>query len=91
MKRTIRININWLQNITEEKGIKLVKVSPAYSSQQCSQCGAIDEKNRLGEKFSCIACGYKNDADVNASLNILHRGVYSPSLPQPKQPIEKFQ
>jgi len=90
MKRTIRININWLQNITEEKGIKLVKVSPAYSSQQCSQCGAIDEKNRLGEKFSCIACGYENDADVNASLNILHRGVYSPSTTK-NQFVEIFQ
>ena len=74
--------LNRLQNITEERGISLVKVSPAYTSQQCSQCGAIDKNNRQGEKFLCTACGYENDADLNASLNILHRGVYSPSLPQ---------
>ena len=80
MKRSI--TLNRLQNITEQRGIKMVKVSPAYTSQQCSQCGAIDKNNRQGEKFLCTACGYENDADLNASLNILHRGVYSPSLPQ---------
>lgn len=74
--------LNRLQNITEQRGIKMVKVSPAYTSQQCSHCGAIDKSNRQGEEFLCTACGYEDDADLNASLNILQRGSYSPSSTQ---------
>ena len=66
-----------LERITDEYGINLVKVSPAYTSQTCSACGHIDKNNRKGEAFNCIVCGYENDADVNASINIHNRGVYS--------------
>jgi transposase len=82
--------LNRIQNITEQRGINLVKVSPAYTSQQCSHCGAIDKNNRQGEAFLCTACGYEDDADLNASLNILQRGAYSPSSTK-NQPIEIFQ
>jgi len=71
--------LNKLKNITEQRGISLVKVSPAYTSQQCSHCGAIDKNNRQCENFLCTVCGYENDADLNASLNILQRGDYSSS------------
>jgi hypothetical protein len=33
--------------------------------------------NRKGETFHCLNCGYENDADVNASINIHNRGIYS--------------
>lgn len=66
-----------LKNIADERGIQMVKVSPEYTSQQCSCCGAIDKNNRQGESFLCMVCGYENDSDINASLNILQRGVYS--------------
>lgn len=62
----------------EENGIELVKVPPAYTSQICSVCGFQHRDNRKGEKFLCGKCGVKMDADYNASINILHRGVYSP-------------
>ena len=71
--------IRKLENICEEQGISLVKVSPAYTSQRCSACGATFEKSRNGEKFICVVCGHSEDADLNASKNILHRGVYNPS------------
>ena len=69
-----------LQSICEEQGIDLKKVSPAYTSQRCSKCGEIYEESRNGEKFICISCGYSEDADLNAAKNILHRGVYNPSI-----------
>ena len=48
------------------------------SSQQCSKCGNIDKKNRRGETYRCD-CGLMIDADYNAAINILHRGIYSSS------------
>lgn len=63
----------------EEQGVQIVKVSPAYTSQTCSRCKTVNEKNRKGELYSCKSCGLKIDADFNASINILNRGVYSPS------------
>jgi putative transposase len=71
--------IRKIERMCEERGIKLVKVSPAYTSQTCSNCGNIDKESRKGAKYKCISCGYNIDADVNASINIHNRGVYSSS------------
>lgn len=64
--------------------VQLEEVNPAYSSQLCRNCGAVDAKNRDGEQFACITCKYKGDANLNASLNIRDRifdpeiGIYTP-------------
>ena len=68
-----------LERVCNENGICYEKVSPAYTSQKCSKCGSIDKTSRSGEKYICTACGMKMNADINASINILHRGAYSPS------------
>lgn len=67
-----------LERLCEENGIHLIKVNPAYTSQTCSNCGTVDKTSRNGEEFSCQHCGYLIDADLNASINILRLGVYSP-------------
>lgn len=52
---------------------ELIKVDPKYTSQKCSKCGYIDNKNRLTQaKFQCKSCGYEANADYNASVNILN-------------------
>jgi IS605 OrfB family transposase len=71
--------VNRLQYLSEENGIQFTKIDPAYTSQTCSQCGFIRAMNRHGEDFVCMNCGYSADADYNAAVNILHRGVYNPS------------
>ena len=53
--------------------VHLVFVEPAYSSQTCNSCGAIDKKSRNGEVFKCTACGHADDSDVNGAKNILQR------------------
>jgi len=50
-----------------ERGIVVQFVSPLYSSQTCSRCGALG--HRQGLSFSCD-CGYRNHADYNAAFNL---------------------
>lgn len=52
----------------------LHRVDPSYTSQTCSKCGTVSKSNRNGEKYTCSTCGNHMDADVNAAVNILHRG-----------------
>ena len=66
-----------LEMLCEEQGIYLEKVSPAYTSQICSECGFKHADNRDKEKFVCLKCGIELDADYNAAKNILRRGVYN--------------
>jgi len=66
-----------LSRVCEESGIDFIRVNPAYTSQTCNKCGLVDKKSRNGEKFLCTGCGMSMDADFNAAINILHRGVYS--------------
>ena len=57
----------------EEYGYEVLKVNPAYTSQECRECHHVDPKNRSGEKFKCRQCGLKTDANHNGAVNILHR------------------
>jgi len=67
-----------LEALSQEEGFFLIKVNPAYTSQMCSCCGTVDKDARNGEIYQC-SCGMVMDADTNAAINILHRGVYNPS------------
>ena len=63
-----------LISIEEEYGIIITKVNPAYTSQECSNCGYISKKNRKSQAtFICGFCGKNQNADINASKNILAR------------------
>ncbi|MCI0489291.1 MAG: transposase [Blastocatellia bacterium] len=59
----------------EETGVRLRFVSPCFTSQRCSHCGKIDKRNRRGERFKCLYCGYEDDADLNASKNLEYLGL----------------
>ncbi len=60
-----------LQDFEERFGVEITYVNPAYTSQTCNSCGYVDKRNRkIQEKFECLMCGRKINADVNASRNI---------------------
>lgn len=57
----------------EGAGRTLLKVSPRFTSQICSQCGQV-RKKELSERWHSCDCGAELDRDVNAAINILARG-----------------
>lgn len=60
----------------EERGGTLIKVNPAFTSQECSACGAVDKASRESQsRFACRHCGFTGNADTNAALNILRRST----------------
>ena len=60
----------------KEHGINFIKVDPAFTSQRCSKCGNIDSGNRPSQAvFCCTKCGYKTNADFNASQNLSIPGI----------------
>lgn len=62
--------INYLEYKTN-----VIKVNPAYSSQECSNCGHISKENRkTQESFKCVKCSHEENADYNGSKIIKKRG-----------------
>jgi transposase len=54
----------------EEQNVSVKKVSSSFTSRRCSCCGWVQKENRNGEFFKCLRCGFENDADINAAINI---------------------
>jgi putative transposase len=49
-------------------GFKIEELNPAYTSQECVDCGYVAENNRKTQsEFECKCCGKKLHADVNGS------------------------
>jgi len=66
----------YIEYKAKRAGVPLVYVDPAYTSQQCSQCGHIDRRNRPSQAtFACRSCGALMHADDNASHNIARKGA----------------
>jgi putative transposase len=55
------------------RGIPLIEVDPAYTSQRCSRCGSIHRPS--GKQFICLTCGHNDHRDANAAFNIARRGM----------------
>ncbi|RAX56559.1 transposase [Helicobacter monodelphidis] len=54
-----------------------VKVNPQYTSKTCSVCGKINENLSLSDRVFECDCGNIIHRDINASINILERGLKS--------------
>ena len=73
-------DVSWyqLQTFTSYKaewaGKKVMFVNPKNTSQICSNCGIIVQKDLSVRIHNCI-CGLSIDRDLNAAINILNRGI----------------
>lgn len=57
-------------------GKQLIVVKPNYTSQICSNCGYHSGKKPLEiREWTCPKCNTHHDRDINASINILNRGL----------------
>lgn len=57
------------------RGGEVIAVSPRNTSRCCSVCSHVAKENRKTQKlFCCIACGFTENADINAAKNILAAG-----------------
>lgn len=62
------------EDIKQTYGIITTEVRAEYSSSGCNSCGYVDKRSRkTQDKFECLFCENKANADYNASLNIKER------------------
>jgi len=59
----------------EELGIRLERKDPWKTSQFCRICGKWDRRNRVGDQFQCVHCGFSEQPDLNAARNLALLGV----------------
>lgn len=64
--------ITKLQSKCNLYGIELRQVDKFYSSsKKCNKCGNIKKDLKLKDRiYKCSCCGYVNDRDLNAALNL---------------------
>ncbi|SNT11970.1 putative transposase [Noviherbaspirillum humi] len=57
------------------KGGWLIAVPPQNTSRTCPCCGHVSANNRKTQaRFMCVACGFKENADLVSAINILRAG-----------------
>ena len=61
-----------IRSMLEYKAGECIAVNPTFTSQTCSECGGVEADSRRSQaNFTCVACGYAQNADLNAARNIL--------------------
>jgi putative transposase len=75
----------WLEYFGFKYGKITIAVPPHNTSQNCSNCGEKAKKSLSTRTHVCPHCGFVEDRDVNAAINILklalctagHAGTYA--------------
>ena len=67
---------SFLADRAQRAGIPVVRVDPRNTSRTCAACGHCSRENRTSqEKFLCVLCGHRANADQNAARNIRALGT----------------
>ena len=64
----------WIEYFGVKYGRLTIAVEPSYTSQDCFNCGKRIKKS-LSVRTHVCECGYCEDRDVNAALNILKKAT----------------
>jgi putative transposase len=65
----------WVEYFGRKYGKVTVAVPPHNTSQNCSSCGKKVQKSLSTRTHVCSHCGFVEDRDINAAINILHLGL----------------
>jgi putative transposase len=65
----------WLEYFGHKYGKITVAVPPHNTSQNCAHCGQTVKKTLSTRTHVCPHCGYVEDRDINAAINILRLGL----------------
>jgi putative transposase len=71
-----------LSSKAEEAGRALIKVNPAYTTQDCSRCHHRQKMPLSVRTYHCPCCFLVMDRDLNASKNIVGLGLQSRVIPE---------
>ncbi len=66
---------HWLEYFGKVFGVPVLAVAPHYTSQDCSNCGAVVKKTLSTRTHKCRHCGLIQDRDHNAAINILKKAL----------------
>ncbi len=58
-----------------KNGSRVVKVEPAYTTQECFFCTTLNRVSLEMRKFACRGCGRFLQRDINAARNVLKRAL----------------
>lgn len=67
--------IRMCESKAKEIGKLVLRIDPTNTTKSCSNCGEIVEKSIDERIHNCPHCGIEIDRDLNASINILNRGI----------------
>lgn len=60
-----------VKRLEEKAPSRVRKVNPRYTSQTCNSCVHRAAESRESQsRFRCVACGWRDNADVNAAKNV---------------------
>jgi putative transposase len=65
----------WLEYFGKVFNVPVIAVAPHYTSQNCSNCGHEVKKSLSTRTHKCPHCGYLDDRDTNAAINILMKAL----------------
>ena len=71
----------WLDYFGYKYGKLTIAVAPYNTSQNCSNCGEKVQKSLSTRTHICNHCGYTEDRDINAAINILQKGLSTAGTP----------
>ena len=67
-RRQLEYKLRW-------NGGRLIAVSPRNTSITCPGCGNTAKENRQSQaQFECVACGFRENADLVGAMNVLRAG-----------------
>jgi len=72
-------------------GVPVMFVDPRNTSRTCPACGCIDKKNRsTRDTFTCIVCGFTDNADTNGAVNLRQRARSAAAVDQPHEQTKVY-